>query len=74
VNRRAAPEKVAQQVGQIGQTTRAKGTSRRVHRGGSLNSFPDNCRSADRSAIEPASRNLYLGLRLARVPVGKAGK
>jgi formylglycine-generating enzyme required for sulfatase activity len=52
----------------------AEGASRRLHCGGSWNSFPDNCRSADRSAIEPASCNLYLGLRLARVPVGKENR
>jgi formylglycine-generating enzyme required for sulfatase activity len=44
--------------------------SLRVFRGGGWINYARNCRAADGYAIEPSSRRLTLGMRLARVPSG----
>ena len=52
----------------------ADGASPRVYRGGGWNPESGACRAAVRAAFGPADRSNNLGLRLARVPVGKKGK
>jgi formylglycine-generating enzyme required for sulfatase activity/tRNA A-37 threonylcarbamoyl transferase component Bud32 len=51
-----------------------KGASRRVHRGGSWDRGSGGCRAAARGTYPPSNRYPYLGLRLARVPVGVGGR
>ncbi len=46
----------------------------RVIRGGGWYFAAAYCRAATRNAIEPAIRYYFLGLRLARLPVGSVGK
>jgi formylglycine-generating enzyme required for sulfatase activity len=50
------------------------GETRRVHRGGCWFLDAGYCRAAQGFAHVPTVRYPYLGLRLARVPVGKEGK
>jgi formylglycine-generating enzyme required for sulfatase activity len=52
----------------------AVGASRRVFRGGCWFVVSGLCRAASRGALEPSIRTNDLGLRLARVPVGKKGE
>jgi len=49
----------------------AKGASQRVRRGGGWYVGSGDCRAALRDAHPPSFRHFDLGLRLARVPVGK---
>jgi len=49
----------------------ADGASRRVHRGGGWNANSEDCRAARRGTYPPSARDGALGLRVARVPVGK---
>ena len=51
-----------------------KGASLRVHRGGSWGNDSGHCRAAFRDPNAPSLRHPHVGLRLARVPVGKEGK
>jgi formylglycine-generating enzyme required for sulfatase activity len=51
-----------------------KGASLRVLRGGGWTYDSGRCRAAHRYAYAPSARYYYLGLRLARVPVGAQGK
>jgi hypothetical protein len=48
--------------------------SLRVFRGSGWGSVSGSCRAASRSAFVPSFRIDFLGFRLARVPVGSAGK
>lgn len=48
--------------------------SRRVGRGGGWSDSSGHCWAASRFGYAPSSRINSLGLRLARVPVGKEGK
>ena len=47
------------------------GASHRVRRGGGWHDDSGDCRAANRNAYPPSNRDNDLGLRLARVPVGK---
>jgi formylglycine-generating enzyme required for sulfatase activity len=51
-----------------------EGASHRVYRGGCWANDSRFCRAADRDRYEPSIRYNYLGLRVARVPVGVAAK
>jgi formylglycine-generating enzyme required for sulfatase activity len=51
-----------------------RGASPRVHRGGGWDAVSGACRAAYRHAHPPSFRDGGLGLRVARVPAGAAGK
>jgi formylglycine-generating enzyme required for sulfatase activity len=50
---------------------KAPGVSRRLRRGGSWNDAAERCWASNHVASPPSDRYISLGLRLARVPVGK---
>jgi formylglycine-generating enzyme required for sulfatase activity/DNA-directed RNA polymerase subunit RPC12/RpoP len=51
-----------------------KRASRRVFRGGGWHDAAGGCRAVNRGTFPPSHRDSDVGLRLARVPVGKDGK